>query len=82
MRDPVGKLRASWQLRERYSPHRSVQKYFVGTLYDDLGIVWTCEARTPSELHEHLSVPFAHDCAAQCLADGTWKDEVSVARAQ
>lgn len=79
--DPAGKLRASWQPRERLAPFRGAPTYYVGAICDDIGIVWTCEARKPHEAHEHQMVTFAHDCAEKALVDETWKDDLPPAPA-
>lgn len=50
--------------------------YYVGAISDDIGTVWTCEARMPRAAHEHYTVTLAHDCAEKALADGTWKDDL------
>jgi hypothetical protein len=73
--NPVGKLRTTWGRRER-ELHRGGATYYVGAISDDVGVVWTCEARKPRTRHEHPKPTFAVGCAEDALADGTWKADL------
>jgi hypothetical protein len=72
--DPVGKLHAAFEQRERGMPYRGAQFYFVGAIRDEIGTVWTCEGSRLG--HQHGNARLALQCAADQLATGTWKDDL------
>lgn len=76
--DPVGKLRASFQQREHAltGQPQGGQTYYVGDISDEVGTVWTCEARTPAWAHHHSKPGEAHACAQTALTDRTWTEDL------
>jgi hypothetical protein len=76
--DPVGKLHAAFQQREfpLTTQPQGGQAYYVGDISDELGTVWTCEARMPAKAHQHSSPSAAQACAQAALTDGTWKNDL------